>query len=281
MAWDGIGENEFGASAAYGGHKKQRTEEDGLTPLAASKEAREMIEKITLPMIPRRLPPMPIFYGDVELSFWAVTCFPDDLDLARKCVARMLAKRDAPQIALQYVEAIIHDVKDGQLSDKEITKRRYWSSAVGQIAKVLYALINDADPRVQEVASWSEAIEQAERIVGRTLRERATSSGFHPQLKRFRRSLHMAAAIEMMRERIRAPKTVDGLMLNAMVIYEHLQAWNVIRHPSNRVNYPAADAYWRWPGMAYDDSHGVPALGIGFDQLAPRGRVGRPRKSRG
>jgi hypothetical protein len=246
-----------------------------------------MIEKITLPMIHRQMPPMPIFYGNVRWSFLAVTWFPDDLDLARKCVARMLAKGGVPQDALdqgvqvenRYVTAILDDTADGRPSDKEVTKRRYWASAVGQIAKVLFALITDDDERVRRVASWSEAIEQAERIVGRTLHERATSSGFHPQLKRFRRSLHMAAAIEMLREGVRVPKTVDGLMLNAMIIHTHIQAWNAIRHSSKRVNYPATDAYGRWPGMAYDDSHGVPVLGMGFDQLAPRGRVGRPRRS--
>ena len=45
--------------------------------------------EVTVPMIPRRLPPLPIFYGNAALSLLSVTWFPDDLDLARKCVARM------------------------------------------------------------------------------------------------------------------------------------------------------------------------------------------------
>ena len=243
-----------------------------------------MTELTTLPMIPRRLP---IFYGNPALSFLAVTWFPDDLTAARKCVARMLLHRGTPQDALaegvqldnKYLATILDDVAAGEPNDKLVSKRRYWSSACGQIIKVLFALINDADPRVRAVASWSEAIEQAEQVVGRTLRERSTSSGFHPQLRRFQRSLHMCAAVEMMRDGVRVPTSVDGLMLNAMVIHEHLQAWHVTRHSSSRANYLDADAYWRWPGMAYDDTHGVPFIGLGFERLAPRGRVGRPRKN--
>ena len=56
--------------------------------------------EVTVPMIPRRLPPLPIFYGNAALSLLAVTWFPDDLDLARKCVARMLLHRGTPQNAL-------------------------------------------------------------------------------------------------------------------------------------------------------------------------------------
>ena len=240
--------------------------------------------EVTLPMVVRRLPPMPVFYGNAALSFLAVMWFPDDLNAARKSVARMLLHRGAPQSALaegiqidnKYLAAILDDVADGRPDEKLVARRRYWSSACGQIIKVLFALINDADPRVRAVASWSEAIEAAERAVGRTLRERSTSSSFHPQLKRFQKSLHMCAAVEMMRDGVRVPTSVDGFMLNAMVIYEHLQAWHGTRP---RANYLDAEAYWRWPGMAYDDTHGVPFIGFGFERLAPRGRVRRPRKN--
>lgn len=90
----------------------------------------------------------------------------------------------------------------------------------------------------------------------------------------------MAAALELAREGYRPPRSADGLMLNAMVIHERLRDWHTLRRfPGVAANY-LSEAYWRWPGMAYDDAHGVPQLGIGFENLRPHGGAGRPPKSR-
>jgi hypothetical protein len=89
----------------------------------------------------------------------------------------------------------------------------------------------------------------------------------------------MAAAIELAREGYRPPRTVDGLMLNAILVYDRLHAWHALRRfPSSRNDSLEADVFWCWPGMVYDDSHGVPVLGLGYDHLTPRSRAGRPKK---
>jgi len=249
-----------------------------------------MIANLPVPVTPlaptTRLIPMPVFYANAPLSFLGVMLFPDDLILARKFVARLLLYRGGVQDALaegiqidhKYMTAILNDVVGDQPDSKLIRRRIHWASAVGQIVKVLLALINDSDPRVRQAASWKEAIEQAERFIDRPHR-RAARSGFHPQLDRFRRSLHMCTAWELAREGFRPPRTADGLMLNAMTVYEQLRGWHAGRHfKGSRNSYLDAEAFWRWAGMAYDDAHGTPVLGLGFEHLVPRGSPGRPPK---
>jgi hypothetical protein len=245
-----------------------------------------MTREVVIPVMSRSLPPLPIFYDNALLSFFGVMLFPDDLNLARKFTARKLLNRgnlqsaltDGCQVDKKYLASILDDVADGRPEEKLIRKRRYWASACGQIIKVLFALINDEDPRVRKLASWEQAIKQAERVIGRT--ERGKRSSFHVQLRRFQRVLHLCGAFEMARERPLHSQSVEGLMLNAMILYERLLGWHAQRKFSGRRNdYLEGDVFWRWKGMAYDDAHGVPFIGIGFDNLISRGRPGRPRKS--
>ena len=249
------------------------------------------------PPAPGRIP-MPIYHGNAELSFLAVMLFPDDLILARKCVAGMLLFCGTPQNVLgirlnneylaairdEYLTAILDDVI-GAPDKREVKKRLYWSSAVGQIIKVLFTLVKDGDPQVRSAASLKQAIEQVEMVDHKRTRkrdkhERATRSGFQTHLKCFQRALHMCAAFEMARDaRDGGPRTIDGLMLDAMKVHEILFSWHASRYFSgNRASYLDSEVFWKWPGMSWDDSHGLPLLRISFDKLAPRGRVGRPPK---
>jgi hypothetical protein len=241
---------------------------------------------IPWPFVHRDLPPLPIFYRNARMSFLGVMLFPDNLELARKFVARLLVNRGSVQGALdegisidpQYMTAILDDVADGQPDNKLIKRRFYWASACGQIVKALLALINDPDPRVRRAASWKEAIEQAERVIDRPRRSRRARSSFHPQLKHFRRSLHMCCAWELMAENYRPPCSVEALMLNAMLVYEQLYAWHIGRRVSGSHNhYLDTGSFWRWPGMKFDSAHGAPLLALGFDRLIS-GSPGRPRK---
>jgi hypothetical protein len=198
-------------------------------------------------------------------------------------VARWLVERGIPQDALkrglidtQFMAAIFDDTRGSDPTPKLIRKRRYWASACGQIVKVLFALVGSDDPRVQQSASWAEAIQQAEKVAGRSERDRKAHTSFHPWLRRFRRALHMQAAIEIGRE-FGSPRSADALMLNAMVVHQRLHDWHLARRfRGTRNDYLEADAFWAWSGMGYDDDHGVPALWLGYESLTPRGTPGRP-----
>ena len=153
---------------------------------------------------------MPIFYDNAPLSLLAVMLFPDDLDLARKCVAHLLshgtlqnALGAGVQLDGRYLTAILDDLKDGQPGQRLVARRRYWASACGQIVKVLFALINSNDARVREHASWEQAIKLAEREIGHTVRR--SGSSLHVHLRRFRPVLHLCGAFEMAREETARP----------------------------------------------------------------------------
>jgi hypothetical protein len=230
---------------------------------------------ITSPPQTRRIP-MPVFYGNPALSFYAVMLFPDDLDLARKLTAKLL---NYGTTQIQDLPAILADLRDGQPEQRLFRKRRYWARAAGQIVKALFALTNDNDPRVRERASWEQAIRQAEREIGRTIR--GNRSSLHVQLRRFQPVLHFCGAFEMAGEGPLQPPTIEAMMINAMGLYDMLRAWHVKRSfPGSRNDYLAGDIFWRWEGSTYDDNHGIPAIGISFENLVPHGKSGRPRKPR-
>ena len=227
---------------------------------------------------------MPIFYDNAPLSLLAVMLFPDDLDLARKCVAHLLshgtlqnALGAGVQLDGRYLTAILDDLKDGQPGQRLVARRRYWASACGQIVKVLFALINSNDARVREHASWEQAIKLAEREIGHTVRR--SGSSLHVHLRRFRPVLHLCGAFEMAREETaRPPLTAEALMLNAMTLYEHLRAWDTVRvFRGRRSDYLVGDVCWKWQRSEYAD-HGVPDIGVPFDSLIARNKGGRPRK---
>jgi hypothetical protein len=236
------------------------------------------------PVAATRLIPLPVFYDNAPLSLLANMYFPDDIDLARKCVAHLLshgtlqsALGSGIQLDNRYMSAILDDLKDGQPDQRSVARRRYCASACGQIVKVLFALINANDPRVREYASWEQAIKIAEREIGRTIRGKRSS--LHVQLARFRPDLHICAAFEMAREeRVRPPLSAEAMMLNAMTLYDRLRAWDAVRNfRGRRSDFLVGDIYWRWAGSIYDD-HGVPDIGYPFDNLIPRDKGGRPRK---
>ena len=233
-----------------------------------------------------RLRTMPVFYGNPTLSLFAVMLFPDDVTLARKLVARLLSHGTLQstlaagvQIDNQYLTAILDDLKGGQPEPKLVARRHYWASACGQIVKVLFALTNSPDQQVREFASWEQAIKLAEREIGRMVR--GNRSSLHVQLRRFQPALHIAGAYEMAREEtVRPPMTADGLMLNAMVLFQKLWAWHCRRtFRGSRNDYLDGEVFWRWEGTAYDD-HGVADLQLTFENLVPHGKSGRPRKHR-
>src|ERR1700738_4311952 len=150
---------------------------------------------------PTRWIPMPVFYGNATLSFYAVMLFPDDLSLARKLVARLLDQgtlqstlRAGCQLDNQYLLAILDDLKDGQPEWKLFNRRRKWASGCGQVVKALFALTNSRDPVSCQRASWEQAIKQVERSIGRT--KRGNRSSLHVQLRRFRPVLHFCGAFE-------------------------------------------------------------------------------------
>jgi hypothetical protein len=227
------------------------------------------------PLQPTRWIPMPVFYGNPALSFYAVMLFPDDLDLARKLTAKLL---NYGTTQIQDLPAILADLRDGQPDQRLVAKRRKWASGCGQVVKVLFALINSRDPRVREHASWEQAIKQAERTIGRV--KRGNRSSLHVQLRRFQPVLHFCGAFEMAREeRWHQPATIEALLLNAMTLYDKLRAWHVQRSfPGSRNDYLAGDIFWRWEGSTYDDNHGIPDITVSFERLVPHGKSGRPWK---
>jgi hypothetical protein len=236
------------------------------------------------PVATTRLNPMPVFYDNALLSLAAVMWFPDDLALARKCVAHLLshgtlqsALGSGIQIDNRYMSAILDDLKDGQPDQRLVARRRYWASAVGQTVKVLFALINSNDERVRQHASWEQAVKIAERYSDRTIRKSRSKSSFRGHLHRYQAALHICGAFEMAREETaRPPMTASALMLNAMTLFERLKAWDTVRrYPGSRADLLIGDIYWRWRGSMYDD-HGVADIGIPFDSLVPPGKGGRP-----
>jgi len=257
-----------------------------------------MNPNITVPMVRRDLPPMPIFRGNALVSFLSVMLFPDSVEpggMAEQLTARLLLgdlqetfAKGIP-VDTRFMAEIIADVRNGP-DAKTFQQRRYGASAAGQIIKVYYAMITDPDPRVRDRANMTEAIEQAERVIEprrgpgrpRSLsRKRGAGSSLRRYLGQFRRSLHMCAAFEMAGDpRFRRPLTIDGLMANSMLIYRMLQAWRVTHPDTSDHGYLDlnAEVFWRWEGMSFDRSHGTPLLALGFDRLTPRGTPGRPRK---
>jgi hypothetical protein len=231
----------------------------------------------------QRLIPMPVFYNNAPLSLLAIMFFPDDLLLARKCVAHLLshgtlqsALGAGVQLDGRYLTAILDDLKDGQPDQRTVARRRYWASACGQVVKVLFALTNSNDERVREYASWEQAIKLAEREIGRTVRRSGSSLLHH--LRRHRSALYICGAYEMARgEAARPPLSAEALMLNSMMLYEHLCSWDAVRgsRRGRRSDLLTGDVYWRWQGSGYFD-HGVPDIGIRFDRLVPHGKGGRP-----
>lgn len=185
------------------------------------------------PVTPVRLAqliPMPIFYGNRPLSLLANLFFPDDEVMARKYVAQLLAGDFLQkvlgagiQIDGRYMTDILSDVRDGQPDVRRAAKRLYQASAVGQITKVLFALIH-SEPLVRQQASWEQALRIAGQQIGRAHTSKHKS--FDRYLRRFRRVLHVAAAFELDREGERHPMTADGLMINAMTIHRRLWAWD-------------------------------------------------------
>lgn len=227
-----------------------------------------------------RLIPMPIFYGNAPLSLLAVMYFPDDLTLARKLVAHFLSSGTLQstlgagvQIDNRYMAAILSDLADGQPDQRLVGRLRYWASACGQVTKALFALINSNDERVRGSASWERAILLAERESGRTIRRSGSSLLHH--LRRHRAALHICAAFEMAgEETVHPPKTAEALMLNAMTLYEHLRAWDVVRR-RHRSDLLSGDVFWKWQQQSYAD-HGVRDVGVPFGRLIPHGKGGRP-----
>jgi hypothetical protein len=250
-----------------------------------------MTTTITLPMTSRPTTPMPIFHGNPAWSFFGCMLFPDDLDLARQFAVRLLLYSGRIQNTLldgiaidpRYMTQILDDVAFGQPNIETIKRRMRWASAAGQIVKALLALINDPDPRVRKSASWKEAIEQAEKLIGRPRRNRrSTRSGFQRQLACLKRSLHMCCAWELAREGYKPPRSADGLMLNAILIHQQLWTWHEGRSfRGTRNAYLDATPFGKWPGMAHDDAHGVPVLAINIENLTAHGRSGRPRNNFG
>jgi hypothetical protein len=242
---------------------------------------------ITPPPPTRRIP-MPIFYDNARLSFYAVMLFPDDLTLARKLVAKLLnygtvqsALGAGIQLDNRYLAELLTDLRDGQPDQRLFAKRLKWASACGQIVKVLYALTltDSRNPASRQYASWEQAIKQAEQEWGRSVR--GNRSSFHVQLRRFQPVLHFCGAFEMAREGPRRPDTVEALLVNAMTLYDMLRVWHVKRSfPGSRNDYLAGDIFWRWEGSTYDGSCGIPDIGISLENLIPHGRSGRPRKPR-
>lgn len=113
--------------------------------------------------------PLPIFYDNVPLSLLAVMLFPDDLTLARKLVARLLAQgtlqsvlQTGVRVDAGYMTDVLDDLRSGEPREKLVRRRRYWASACGQVVKALFAMINSVDEQVRERASWQAAIRQAE-----------------------------------------------------------------------------------------------------------------------
>jgi hypothetical protein len=245
--------------------------------------ARQMNPNIALPMVHRAFPAMPIFHHHTFASFVALTLFPDNEDLARKYAARWLVERDIPQKALdqglidtKFLVAILND-NGPDPAPKLVDQRRYWGSATGQIIKTLFALVEADDHRIREAASMTEALQLAEREIGRSHHERRSRTSFHPWLRLFRRALHMQAALALTREGFRQPQSADALMLNAMIIHQRLCGWHVARRfTGSRAKFlDADDAFWRWQDMHFDP-HGVPVLSIGFENLTRR-QPGRPQ----
>jgi hypothetical protein len=248
-----------------------------------------MIANLPVPISPvatttTRLIPMPVFYDNAALSLLAVMFFPDDMMLARKCVAHLLSHGTLQstlgagiKIDNRYMMAILDDLKDGRPEQKLVARRRYWASACGQVVKVLFALINSNDERVRERACWEAAVKIAEREIGRTIRRSGSTSSLQVHLRRFRSVLHIAGAFELAREEgVQAPPTAQGLMLNAMTLYDHLRAWDVVRGGrGRRSDLLSGDVFWRWQRQDYAD-HGVPDIGYPFDGLVPHGKGGRP-----
>ena len=242
---------------------------------------------LPVPVLPTRLPrltPMPVFYGNVLRSFLAVMLFPDNLNLARKFVARLLTQGTLQNVLsagvrvdARYMVEILDNLRDGEPGRKLVARRRYWASACGQIVKVLFALTNSQDERVRERASWEEAIKQAEWQIGRVCRGRRSS--LHVQLRRFAPVLHFCGAFELASEQGRPPMTADALLLNAMTLHGRLWAWHVNRRwRGARNEYLEGDIFWRWAGSEYDPSSGVPDVEVSFAMLARCGQPGRPRK---
>jgi hypothetical protein len=224
---------------------------------------------------------MPVFYGNPALSFLAVMLFPDDLILARKFTAGLLNQgtlqstlRAGCQLDNQYLLAILDDLKNGQ-PERELVARRFkWARFCGQVVKALYALTNSRNPISCQHASWKQAIKQVEREIGR--RPRGNRSSLHGQLRLFRPVLHFCGAFEMAGEGPQHPDGIEALLCNAMMLYDKLRAWHVQRRfPGSRNDYLAGDIFWRWEGSAYDDSCGIPDIGISLENLIPHGRSGR------
>jgi hypothetical protein len=234
-----------------------------------------------MPVAATRLIPMPVFYDNALLSLLANMYFPDDIDLARKCTAHFLSSGTLQstlgagiRLDNRYTAAILNDLADGQPDQKLVRRRRYRASAVGQIVKVLFAMVNSDDQRVREHASWEQAIKIAEREIGHAIRK--SESSLHAHLRHFRPVLHIAAAFEMAREETaRPPLTASALMLNAMTLFERLKAWDAVRGLGRRSDHLTGDVYWRWHGSIYDD-HGVADVGYRFDNLIAHGKGGRP-----
>jgi hypothetical protein len=246
-----------------------------------------MTTNLPVPIAPlgaTRLIPMPIFYDNALLSLLSNLLFPDDLTLARKCTAHFLSSGTVQsalgagiQVDGRYMSAMLSDLADGQPDQKLVRRRRYWASAVGQVVKVMFALINANDPRVCDFASWEQAIRIAEREIGRTVRGKRSS--IHVQLRRFRPVLHLCAAFEMAKEETAMPpQTAEALMLNGMVLFERLKAWDTVRgFRGRRSDLLSGDVFWRWSGSDYAE-HGVADIGYPFENLIPHGQGGRPRK---
>jgi hypothetical protein len=239
---------------------------------------------LVAPVAPTRLIPMPVFYDNAPLSLLSVMFFPDDLDLARKCVAHFLSYGTLQstlgagvQIDKRYMSEIISDLADGEPSRKLVARRRHQASACGQIVKVLFALTNSDDAQVRDRATWELAIKIAEREIGHTIRK--SGSSLHAHLRRFRPALHIAAAFEMAKEEAeRPPLNAEALMLNAMTLFERLKAWDTVRgFRGRRSDHLTGDIFWRWHGGDYVD-HGVADIGYPFDNLIPHNKGGRPRK---
>ena len=170
---------------------------------------------------------------------------------------------------------ILEDLNDGQPDQRLVAKRRKWASGCGQVVKVLFALTNSRNPVSCQHASWEQAIKQVEREIGRL--DRGKRSSFHVQhLPRFRPVLHFCGAFEMAREGPQHPNTAEALLANAMMLYDKLRAWHVQRRfPGSPNDYLAGDIFWRWEGSAYDDSCGIPEIGISRENLIPHGKSGR------